>query len=273
MTLAVADALVAAKCGFADLQTLVVDRMQKYGRRYPGAGYGGSFSNWIYAADPRPYNSWGNGSAMRVSVCAWVGESLEEVKELSRIVTSVTHNHPEGLKGAEATAVATYLARIGKSKEEIRNVILRDYYAIDFTLDEIRDSYRFDVSCQGSVPQALEAFFESVSFEDAIRNAVSIGGDSDTIAAICGAVAGAYYELPYDYLRHVLVLLGDSLREVVFKVDKFFETANISELGESKGSQFGDILPAEPGSNSASDTRQVGKNMQRLKELLGQTKN
>ena len=273
MTLAVADALVAAKCGFADLQTLVVDRMQKYGRRYPGAGYGGSFSNWIYAADPRPYNSLGNGSAMRVSVCAWVGESLEEVKELSRIVTSVTHNHPEGLKGAEATAVATYLARIGKSKEEIRNVILRDYYAIDFTLDEIRDSYRFDVSCQGSVPQALEAFFESVSFEDAIRNAVSIGGDSDTIAAICGAVAGAYYELPYDYLHHVLVLLGDSLREVVFKVDKFFETANISELGESKGSQFGDILPAEPVSNSASDTRQVGKNMQRLKKLLGQTKN
>ena len=135
---------------------------------------------------------------MRVSACGWTGQTLDEVKAISRAVTEVTHNHPEGIKGADATAVATFLARTGKSMEEIRAVIVRDYYPLDFTLDEIRLGYGFDVSCQGSVPQALEAFFESTSFEDAIRNAISIGGDSDTIGAICGAVAGAYYGVPAD---------------------------------------------------------------------------
>ena len=135
---------------------------------------------------------------MRVSACGWAGRTLDEVKALSRAVTEVTHNHPEGIKGAEATAVATFLARTGKSMDEIKAVVVRDYYPLDFTLDEIRPAYEFDVSCQGSVPQALEAFFESTSFEDAIRNAISIGGDSDTIGAICGAVAGAYYGVPAD---------------------------------------------------------------------------
>ena len=133
---------------------------------------------------------------MRVSACGWAGQTLGEVKAMSRAVTEVTHNHPEGIKGAEAAAVATFLARTGKPMEEIRKVIVRDYYPLDFTLDEIRPTYEFDVSCQGSVPQALEAFFESTSFEDAVRNAISIGGDSDTIGAICGAVAGAYYGVP-----------------------------------------------------------------------------
>jgi type I restriction enzyme M protein len=133
---------------------------------------------------------------MRVSACGWAGRTLDEVKAMSRAVTEVTHNHPEGIKGAETTAVATFLARTGKSMEEIREVIVRDYYPLGFTLDEIRSTYEFDVSCQGSVPQALEAFFESTSFEDAVRNAISIGGDSDTIGAICGAVAGAYYGVP-----------------------------------------------------------------------------
>ena len=170
--------------------------MQAFGRQFPHAGYGGSFRRWLRDDDPQPYNSWGNGAAMRVSACGWAGQTLDEVKAMSRAVTEVTHNHPEGIKGAEATAVATFLARTGKPMEEIREVIVRDYYPLDFTIDEIRPSYKFDVSCQGSVPQALEAFFESTSFEDAIRNAVSIGGDSDTIGAICGAVAGAYYGVP-----------------------------------------------------------------------------
>ena len=181
---------------YAALSEAAIKSMQAFGRRYPHAGYGGAFRHWLRSDDPQPYNSWGNGSAMRVSACGWAGRTLDEVKAMSRAVTEVTHNHPEGIKGAEATAVATFLARTGKSKDEIRAAVVRDYYALGFTLDEIRPAYEFDVSCQGSVPQALEAFFESTSFEDAIRNAISIGGDSDTIGAICGAVAGAFYGVP-----------------------------------------------------------------------------
>ena len=200
MTLAVADAILrwreSGDDSYGALSAEAVRQMQAYGRRYPRAGYGGAFRHWLRDDNPQPYNSWGNGAAMRVSACGWAGRTLDEVKAMSRAVTEVTHNHPEGIKGAEATAVATFLARTGKSMEEIREVIVRDYYPLDFTIDEIRPTYKFDVSCQGSVPQALEAFFESSSFEDAVRNAISIGGDSDTIGAICGAVAGAYYGVP-----------------------------------------------------------------------------
>lgn len=194
MTLAVAEALVAWRKGgarsYAELSEAAVAAMRGFGARYPRIGYGGHFLAWLRSRTPRPYNSWGNGAAMRVSACGWAGRTLDEMKRLSAAVTAVTHNHPEGLKGAEATAVAVYLARCGKSKGEIRDVIVRDYYALDFALDDIRPDYRFDVSCQGSVPPALEAFFEAESFEDAIRNAISLGGDSDTLGAICGAVAG-----------------------------------------------------------------------------------
>ena len=200
MTLAVADAITKWRAGgdasYGALSRIAIASMQAFGRQFPHAGYGGSFRRWLRDDDPQPYNSWGNGAAMRVSACGWAGQTLDEVKAMSRAVTEVTHNHPEGIKGAEATAVATFLARTGKSMEEIRDVVVRDYYPLDFTLDEIRPMYEFDVSCQGSVPQALEAFFESTSFEDAVRNAISIGGDSDTIGAICGAVAGAYYGVP-----------------------------------------------------------------------------
>ena len=201
MTLAGAASLMDWREGGGDMNVHAVKRMQEFGRRYPRAGYGGAFRRWLCEDNPQPYNSWGNGSAMRVSACGWAGRTLDEVKAMSRAVTEVTHNHPEGIKGAEATAVATFLARTGKSMEEIKAVVVRDYYPIDFTLDEIRPTYKFDVSCQGSVPQALEAFFESTSFEDAIRNAISIGGDSDTIGAICGAVAGAYYGGVPDEIR------------------------------------------------------------------------
>ena len=194
MTLAVAEAIMKWRQNgaedYGELSVLTVQSMQEFGRRYPRAGYGGAFRLWLCAQDPQPYNSWGNGSAMRVSACGWSGRTLDEVKAMSCAVTEVTHDHPEGIKGAEATAVATFLARTGKSMEEIKAAIVRDYYPIDFTLDEIRPVYEFDVSCQGTVPQALEAFFESTSFEDAIRNAISIGGDSDTVAAITRAVAG-----------------------------------------------------------------------------------
>ena len=222
MTLAVAKALMDWRVNGGDLHILSVQRMQEFGRLYPCAGYGGAFRRWLQADAPRPYNSWGNGSAMRVSACGWAGRTLDEVKAMSRAVTEVTHNHPEGIKGAEATAVATFLARTGKSMEEIKAVVVRDYYPLRFTLDGIRPTYAFDVSCQGSVPQALEAFFESTSFEDAIRNAISIGGDSDTIGAICGAVAGAYYGVPAEIRAKAETFLDVRLLETLHAFEREF---------------------------------------------------
>ena len=220
MTLAVAEAIMkwheAGGGSYDSLSAETVVSMQELGRRYPRAGYGGAFSHWLGTANPQPYNSWGNGAAMRVSACGWAGQTLDEVKAMSRAVTEVTHNHPEGIKGAEATAVATFLARTGKSMEEIREVVVRDYYPLDFTIDEIRPTYEFDVSCQGSVPQALEAFFESISFEDAVRNAISIGGDSDTIGAICGAVAGAYYGVPEEIRMKAETFLDKPLLKTLY---------------------------------------------------------
>ena len=196
MTLAIADALMQSAPSYADVAEKTVQCMQRMGKAYPHAGYGGRFREWLRSPNPQPYNSWGNGSAMRVSPCAYAGNSLEEVLHLAEQVSAVTHNHPEGIKGAQAIAAAIYLARTGCNKEQIREHILQHYYQIHFTLDSIRSVYSFDVSCQGSVPQALQAFFESTGFEDTLRNAVSIGGDTDTIAAMAGSVAGAYYGIP-----------------------------------------------------------------------------
>ena len=152
---------------------------------------------------------------MRVSACGFVANSLEEAKKLSRAVTEVTHNHPEGLKGAEATTVAIYMARNGSTMAEIREVIDREYYPMNFTIDEIRDTYEFNETCQNTVPQALMAFFESTSFEDAIRNAISVGGDSDTLAAITGGVAEAYYGVPEDIRAKAIGYLDDRLRIIL----------------------------------------------------------
>ena len=215
MSLAVAQAIMDCTGDYQNLSIRAIERMQEYGRKYPHAGYGGKFHQWIYDSDPRPYNSWGNGAAMRVSACGFAAGSIEEAKMLSKSVTEVTHNHPEGLKGAEATAVAIYLAKAGKSMVEIRDYIEEHYYKIKFKLDDIRADYTFDVSCQGSVPQALEAFFESTGFEDAIRNAVSIGGDSDTIAAIAGGIAEAYYGIPADIRKLALTFLDAEQLEIL----------------------------------------------------------
>lgn len=163
----------------------------------------------------RTVSRWENGSAMRVSPCGFFANSLEEAQALAKASAEVTHNHPEGIKGAAATASAIYLARQGRTKEEIKTYIQENYYPMDFTLAEIRPTYEFDVSCQGSVPQALECFFESTDFEDAIRNCISIGGDSDTIAAICGGVAEAYYGLTEDLANTALSYLDDNLLDIV----------------------------------------------------------
>ncbi len=217
MSIAIAKAILSCEGDpdFLHLGDAAVTCMQELGRQYPYAGYGGRFRHWIYSAIPVPYNSWGNGSAMRVSACGWAARSIEEAVLLSRLVTEVTHNHPEGIKGAEAVTVAIYLARTGVDKEAIHAYIDEHYYKIDFTPDDIRDTYAFDVSCQGSVPEALSAFYVSTDFEDAVRTAVSIGGDSDTIAAITGSIAEAYYDVPDEIRERALTYLDDDLRAVI----------------------------------------------------------
>ncbi len=170
--------------------------MRRIGRQYPRAGYGGMFYRWLISDVMPAYNSFGNGSAMRVSPVAWVAKTLEEAERLAVWSAEVTHNHPEGVKGAKAVAAAIFLARQGKTKEEIKEYIESNYYALDFKLDGIRPSYKFDVTCQGSVPQAIQCFMEAEDFEDAIRNAVSLGGDGDTQAAIAGSIAEAFFDVP-----------------------------------------------------------------------------
>jgi len=214
MTLAIGKALMSSNADWSDLGEQAVRCMQEVGRPYPHCGYGGRFWDWMYSDDPKPYNSFGNGAAMRVSACGFMAKSLDEAKALSKSVTEVTHNHPEGLKGAEATAVAIYMARTGSSMTQIREVIDREYYPMNFTLDEIRDTYQFNETCQDTVPQALMAFFESTSFEDAIRNAISVGGDSDTLATITGGVAEAYYGVPGDLKQKALEYLDERLLSI-----------------------------------------------------------
>lgn len=222
MSLALCDALMRVKPDYSDLNETAVESMRRIGRPYPKCGYGRGFYNWMYSDDPQPYGSYGNGAAMRVSGCGYAAKSVGEAVLLSKAVTEVTHNHPEGLKGAEATAVAVFLARSGSSVKEIRDYIVKCYYSIDFTLDSIRDGYRFDVTCQNTVPQALEAFFESTGFEDAIRNAISIGGDSDTLAAITGAVAGACYGVPANIREQALTFLDERLRKILLAFEGKF---------------------------------------------------
>lgn len=199
MTAAVADALLHFDAVDDDDAFIaqVVDSMHSIGRHYPTCGYGGRFLRWMYDDEALPYNSYGNGSAMRVSPVAWYASTLEEAEHLAELTAAVSHNHPEGIRGAVCTAGAQFLAKTGHSKEEICAYVLTHYpHAFDLTVDETRETYHFNETCQGTVPQAMLAFKEAESFEDAIRTAVSIGGDSDTMAAITGAVAEAFWGIP-----------------------------------------------------------------------------
>ena len=196
MTIAVGEALLAVgpEATVKEIEEAVVTNMQDWGKRYPYAGYGGRFRYWLRERNPKPYGSYGNGSAMRVSAVGWLYDSLERTREVARATANVTHNHPEGIKGAEATASAIYMARNGFSKEEIKEYIEREFhYNLNRTLDEIRPGYHMDETCQRTVPEAIIAFLESKDFEDAIRNAVSLGGDTDTLGAITGSIAEAFY--------------------------------------------------------------------------------
>jgi len=214
MTLAVAGAILAAYPHYENLGGLAVSQMRKLGRAYPGCGYGGMFQQWLDSDGMGSYHSFGNGAAMRVSPCGFAAKSLGEAIGLSRKVTEVTHNHPEGMKGAEAAAACVFLARGGKSVCEIRDHVSAHYYPMNFTLDEIREGYAFNETCQETVPQAIMAFLESSGFEDAVRNAVSLGGDSDTLAAITGSIAEAAYGIPKEIADRALGYLDAPLREV-----------------------------------------------------------
>lgn len=216
MTLAVADALTkAGDSGEEALARQAVRSMRALGQKYPHNSWGASFGAWLQADDPKPYGSWGNGAAMRVSPVGWYARSEEEVKRLSRAVTAVTHDHPEGLKGAECTAMCVFLARIGATKEEVL-ARARAYYPEigSYTCAQLSESYSFDESCQGTVPEALICFAEGEDLEDAIRNAVSIGGDSDTVAAIAGSVAEAYFGMTEMQRAVILLCLPADLRRI-----------------------------------------------------------
>lgn len=238
MTIAVAQALHSA-----ERQNILEDEklmhamfaksMVFIAREYPcqRGGYGGSFSAWLNRSIQMPYNSYGNGSAMRVSPCAYVGKDLKEVLKLAKWSAEVSHDHPEGIKGAQTIAAAIYLAREGRDKNYIRQFINEHFYNLYFTLDDIRPIYKFDVTCQGSVPQAIEAFLESTSFEDAIKNAISIGGDSDTIAAMAGSIAWPFYKKNggvtdgmYYLWKVARFLLGEELETIAVDFEKRFDS-------------------------------------------------
>ncbi len=224
MTLAVADAVMRTfpkkgdSADDAEFRANVIKSMQSWGKKYPRAGYGSRFYDWLYEANPKPYGSWGNGSAMRVSPVGWAFESLWEVEHFAGISAEVSHNHPEGIKGAQATAGAIFLARTGHSKAEIKTYITTRYgYNLNRTLDEIRPKYRHVESCQETVPEAIIAFLEGKDFEDVVRCAVSLSGDSDTLTAIAASIAEGFYEIPDEISEMVMAKLDGDLTDLLLK--------------------------------------------------------
>ncbi len=224
MSLAIAEALLQAdERGVSDdekaTKDLIIDCMHEFGNRYPNVGYGGHFRQWILTRDREPYFSWGNGSAMRVSAAGWLYDDMHKTRLIAAWTAEVTHNHPAGIMGAEAIASAVYLARTGSSKDEIKQYIETEFgYDLGRTCDGIRPGYRFDVSCNGSVPEAIIAFLEGTDFEDCIRNAISLGGDSDTIGAMTGAIAEAFFGVPDDLKQECDKRLPEDLAAVMKKM-------------------------------------------------------
>ena len=207
---------------FATMDVLLNDKdyaetYQQYARKYPGRGYGGRFKSWINSDNPKPYNSWGNGSAMRVSPVGWACNTIEEVMAEAGRSAEVTHNHPEGIKGAQAAAVAVFMARTGGSKDDIKNFISETFeYDLNRKIDDIRPRFRFDESCQGTVPESIIAFLESSDYETSIKLAISLGGDSDTIACITGGIAEAFYkEIPMHIIDKVIQVLPPDILDLI----------------------------------------------------------
>ena len=230
MTIAIAEALLKEEIEFlkrAGMDILDVDptvlikSMQKWGRKYPHAGYGGKFKEWLYQENPIPYKSYGNGSAMRVSPAGWVHDRVDWTEGLAWWTAKVTHNHKEGIKGAQAVTAAICMARSGESKAAIKDYIEKEFgYDLSRTVEEIRENYQFEVSCQKSVPESIIAFLESKDFESAVKNAIWLGGDADTQAAIAGSIAEAFYGIPADLITECRNRLPDEMLEVI---DRFYE--------------------------------------------------
>ena len=223
MTLAVADAFLSLppEASEVEIRRFLVRSMHSYGRKYPYAGYGGMFRRWLKDSNPQPYGSYGNGSAMRVSSAAWLFDDLQTVRHMARLSAEVTHNHPEGIKGAEATACALYLARTGNTKAEIKSYIEENFhYNLSRTCDEIRPAYRHVESCQETVPEAITAFLEGESFEDVIRTAVSLGGDCDTLTAIAGSIAEGFYGVPEELKQQCRERLPEDLQKVLRRFEE-----------------------------------------------------
>lgn len=219
MTLGIAKWL----CEDRDSMEVLIECVQNIGNQYPNAGYGRNFSQWLNQVDPQPYGSWANGSAMRVSPVAWVGNSLEEVQKLAKMSAIITHDHPEGIKGALSTADAVYLARTGASKDEIREHVEVNYgYDLSRRLDDIRPTYSFELHCKKSVPESIICFLEAENFEDAVRNAVSLGGDADTLAAIAGSIASAYWDVPDTIWDKTICRLDDNLFTIFMDFEEKF---------------------------------------------------
>lgn len=244
MTLAVCEALlkVGQDATVKEIEDTVISSMQSWGRRYPHEGYGGYFRRWLTARHPEPYNSFGNGSAMRVSAAGWLYDSLEKTRVVAKATANVTHNHPEGIKGAEATASAIFMARNGSSKEEIKKYIENEFhYDLNRTLDEIRPSFHMDETCQKTVPEAIIAFLEARDFEDAIRNAVSLGGDTDTLGAITGSIAEAYFGISETLISKCRNRINKDMRDVV---DAFYslvredDSPNTNQMIEKAINQY-----------------------------------
>ncbi len=226
MTIAVANALLGVSHNAPDgvICDDIISFMHRWGRRYPHAGYGGRFYQWLRTESREPYGSYGNGSAMRVSSVGWLYETLEETRRIARLTAEVTHNHPEGIKGAEAAASAIFLARTGHGKEEIRAYIIREFgYDLSRSCDEIRPTYHHDESCQRTVPEAITAFLEGENFENVIRTAVSLGGDCDTLTCIAGSIAEAFYGVPDDMVTECRKRLPEDMLAVL---DRFAEKKN-----------------------------------------------
>ena len=223
-TLAIANALMQSAPSFNNLKTMAIKNLKEFGNKYPYVGYGSKFNFWLKSSNEKPYNSFGNGSAMRISAVPYFAKDINQVKTLTRVVTEITHNHPEGIKGAEAVACCIWWALNGYSRYQIKYFVEQEYYDLNFDYKNLLKTYHHDESCQNSVPQAIYAFVISTSFEDAIKNAIAMGGDADTMACIAGSIAEAYYGLPKKFEKIGLSYLTDDLKEVVlnFKIKNNF---------------------------------------------------
>lgn len=215
LTVAVAEALLACKpYDENEFKEILIDTMHKYGDLYPDVGYGGRYLCWVVNHARNPYNSCGNGSAMRVSPVGWYAKTLAQAESVAKASAEVTHNHPDGIAGAQSVAGVIFLAKNGADKEQLK-AYMETYYSVDFTLDEIRPFYQYEIVNKTTVPQAFRCFYESIDFEDTIRNAISIGGDSDTLAAIAGSMAEAFYGMEKDIAETAMSYLDENMCEVV----------------------------------------------------------